>query len=188
VTKHCESLPLPVRRVPHISPRFLRGDVGNSRISICILFRVRPAPEGCRGKAVRFPTSPRKKRGEIPGFPVRDSHPTAACAAFVKESRMKFGESTGVRRKSGDLGHPPYWQRKLSQCILLTHARKPNVFSIIFAPTKSRALIQGSLPTKMTRSRLECPPKARPPSPCCRVVSWHSLMVPSPSWLPPVLA
>ena len=33
-------------------------------------------------------------------------HLTAACAAFFKESRMRFGEFIKVRRKSGGMGHP----------------------------------------------------------------------------------
>jgi hypothetical protein len=33
-------------------------------------------------------------------------HPTPACAAFIKESRMRFINANKVRRKSGDVGHP----------------------------------------------------------------------------------
>jgi hypothetical protein len=33
-------------------------------------------------------------------------HPTVACAAFCKESRMKFGDSTKPHRKSVGMGHP----------------------------------------------------------------------------------
>jgi hypothetical protein len=31
---------------------------------------------------------------------------TVACAAFCKESRMKFVDSTKSHRKSGDMGRP----------------------------------------------------------------------------------
>jgi hypothetical protein len=36
-----------------------------------------------------------------PGFPATLNSPTPACAAFSKESRMKFANATNVGRKSG---------------------------------------------------------------------------------------
>jgi hypothetical protein len=35
---------------------------------------------------------------------------TVACAAFCKESRMKFVDSTKSHRKSGDMGRPGPWE------------------------------------------------------------------------------
>ncbi len=40
------------------------------------------------------------KRGRDTRISLTRIHPTTACAAFVKESRMNFGESTGFDRKS----------------------------------------------------------------------------------------
>src|ERR1700691_523307 len=37
----------------------------------------------------------------VPGFPVTRHSPTPACAAFSKESRMKFANATNLHRKSG---------------------------------------------------------------------------------------
>jgi hypothetical protein len=36
-----------------------------------------------------------------PGFPAMWHSPTAACAAFSKESRMRFVNATNLHRKSG---------------------------------------------------------------------------------------
>jgi hypothetical protein len=36
-----------------------------------------------------------------PGFPATLHSPTSTCAAFVKESRMKFANATNLNRKSG---------------------------------------------------------------------------------------
>jgi hypothetical protein len=36
-----------------------------------------------------------------PGFPATRHSPTSTCAAFVKESRMKFANATNLNRKSG---------------------------------------------------------------------------------------
>jgi hypothetical protein len=44
-----------------------------------------------------------RNTSEIPGFPARCSN-GAACAAFIKESRMKFIVSTKLHRKSGVWG------------------------------------------------------------------------------------
>jgi hypothetical protein len=35
--------------------------------------------------------------------------PSVACAAFCKESRMKFIKATELHRKSGGMGHPNRW-------------------------------------------------------------------------------
>jgi hypothetical protein len=35
------------------------------------------------------------------GFPASRRYPTAGCAAFIKESRMKFVDETNLDRKSG---------------------------------------------------------------------------------------
>ena len=37
----------------------------------------------------------------VPGFPATRHSPTATCAAFCKESRMKFANATNLDRKSG---------------------------------------------------------------------------------------
>jgi hypothetical protein len=37
----------------------------------------------------------------VPGFPTTRHSPTATCAAFLKESRMKFANAPKVHRKSG---------------------------------------------------------------------------------------
>ena len=37
----------------------------------------------------------------VPGFPATRLSLTAACAVFIKESRMKFADSTDIHRKSG---------------------------------------------------------------------------------------
>jgi hypothetical protein len=36
-----------------------------------------------------------------PGFPATPRSPTTTCAAFSKESRMKFANATNLDRKSG---------------------------------------------------------------------------------------
>jgi len=36
------------------------------------------------------------------GFPATQHSPTSTHAAFVKESRMKFGNATNINRKSGE--------------------------------------------------------------------------------------
>jgi len=42
-----------------------------------------------------------------PGFPVTLHSPTPACAAFSKESRMKFANATKSNRKSGERSGEP---------------------------------------------------------------------------------
>jgi hypothetical protein len=37
----------------------------------------------------------------VPGFPASRPSPTPTCAAFSKESRMKFANATNLNRKSG---------------------------------------------------------------------------------------
>jgi hypothetical protein len=37
----------------------------------------------------------------VPGFPATRHSPAATCAAFSKESRMKFDNATNLNRKSG---------------------------------------------------------------------------------------
>src|SRR5271156_2683669 len=37
----------------------------------------------------------------VPGFPATRNTPAATCAAFSKESRMKFANATNLHRKSG---------------------------------------------------------------------------------------
>jgi hypothetical protein len=39
--------------------------------------------------------------GASPDFLLRDHVPTTTCAAFRKESRMKFANATSLDRKSG---------------------------------------------------------------------------------------
>jgi hypothetical protein len=48
-----------------------------------------------------------RKISEIPGFPVRTSS-SIACAAFVKESRMKFINANKPHRKSGGMAYRPW--------------------------------------------------------------------------------
>jgi len=40
------------------------------------------------------------------GFPDPGKKATAACAAFVEESRMKISNADKLHWKSGDMGHP----------------------------------------------------------------------------------
>jgi hypothetical protein len=47
-----------------------------------------------------------------PGFPATQHSPTSTCAAFVKESRMKFANATKFNRKSGEA------QRRDLRCAL----------------------------------------------------------------------
>jgi hypothetical protein len=43
--------------------------------------------------------------------------PTATCAAFIEESRMKFIDTNKPHRKSGDVGHPRFMGRtELKRC------------------------------------------------------------------------
>ena|ERR1700733_5432958 len=54
------------------------------------------------------PRSPQRTWAEKdgrPGFPATRHSPTATCAAFSKESRMRFANATKLDRKSG--GSPP---------------------------------------------------------------------------------
>jgi hypothetical protein len=51
-------------------------------------------------KVGRHPSICHPDRSE-PGFPVTLRSPTPACAAFGKESRMKFANATKFDRKSG---------------------------------------------------------------------------------------
>src|SRR6202453_4549717 len=44
---------------------------------------------------------------------------TAACAAFIKESRMKFINASKLHRKSGVWGTPVRWRRKVLEGVLL---------------------------------------------------------------------
>jgi hypothetical protein len=46
-----------------------------------------------------------KKRARYPDF-LCAALSVTACAAFIKESRMKLVRSTGLDRKSGGVGHP----------------------------------------------------------------------------------
>ena len=46
-----------------------------------------------------------RKASEIPGFPYA-AQARATCAAFIKESRMKFINANRPHRKSGGVGHP----------------------------------------------------------------------------------
>jgi hypothetical protein len=46
------------------------------------------------------------KKSEIPGFLCAALKATA-CAAFIKESRIKFVRPTGLNRKSGGMTHGP---------------------------------------------------------------------------------
>ena len=56
------------------------------------------------GVELWYPTS-REKRARCPDF-LQDAPSRAACAAFCKESRMKFIGSNKLYRKSGGVGHP----------------------------------------------------------------------------------
>ena len=46
-----------------------------------------------------------KKRARYPDF-LCAALSVTACAAFIKESRMKLVRPTGLDRKSGGVGHP----------------------------------------------------------------------------------
>jgi hypothetical protein len=49
---------------------------------------------------------PTLQKTKDPGFPTAAAPAMAACAAFYKESRMKFVDPTKPYRKSGGMGHP----------------------------------------------------------------------------------
>src|SRR5271156_6042392 len=43
----------------------------------------------------------------VPGFPATRHSPASTCAAFSKESRMKFANATNLDGKSGAVGEGP---------------------------------------------------------------------------------
>jgi hypothetical protein len=53
-----------------------------------------------------FPTLRKKREGPRTSYRVAPA--LAACAAFYKESRMKFVDPTRLNRKSGGMGHPQF--------------------------------------------------------------------------------
>ena len=68
--------------------------------TVALSLSSRPKRSGAEGPAV-----PRNFRGNVfrqsvPGFPAA-AHDATSCAAFIKESRVKFASATKFNRKSG---------------------------------------------------------------------------------------